>query len=114
MPLSQHRSRPLLKRLNHHPRHLGRRSLAQRAVHRTREPHLDHQIDLRPRLARRARALFRRRLPIRRRRLERKLLERPPREQRRENRPVPRRLRRILLLLLLIASPVLTLVVIMR
>ena len=114
MTLSQYRSSPLLKSLNHHPRHFGRRSLAQRAVHRTREPHLHHQIDLRPRQARRACALFLRRLPIRRGRLKRKLLEHPPRQQRRENRPVPRRLLRIPLLLLLIASPVLSLVVIMR
>lgn len=96
MPPSQHRSSPLLKRLDHDPRNLRRRSLTQRAVDRTREPHLQHQVDLRPRTARSTRGPFLRRPPIRRRRLERKLLERPPRQQRREDRPVPRRPLRII------------------
>lgn len=95
MPLSQYHGRSLLESLNHHSCHLRRRSLTQRAIHRTREAHLQNQIDLRPRPTRRARTPFLRRLAVRRGRLERELPERPPRQQRREYRPVPRRLLRI-------------------
>lgn len=50
MPLPQHLPRPLLKRLDDEAGHLRRRRLAERAVHRAREPHLQQQMDLRARV----------------------------------------------------------------
>lgn len=100
---AQQLPRPPLKRINHQPRHLRRRRLTQRTIHRTREPHLQHKINLCPRSTWFTRLPLLRRLPIRRWWLEWEFLERPSRQQRREYRRIPRTL--------LTPSPVIVVVV---
>ena len=51
MSLPQHIPCPLLKRLNHHARHLGRRRLAQRTIHGIIKSRFNHKADFRPRMA---------------------------------------------------------------
>ena len=85
LPLPQHLPRPPLKRLDHQPRHLRRRGLAQRGIERARELHLDAQRHLGPRLALRRRVIHLR-PAARGRGFVGKTAQRPARQQGREER----------------------------
>ena len=78
---SQHFPRPLLKRLDHQPRHLRRRRLTQGRIHRARKLHLDMQAHLRPSLRTGLLRIPFLRRAIRRLRLEREFAERPACEE---------------------------------